>query len=468
MAKKKTSKQSKETAERMRQVAEAAATVKVKKKHKKYVVLVALLLVVVLVLGCWFYDRSSLTISDFLYDTFYELIHPTPDVDEVEHATLAAGTGTANGELLLHFVDVGQGDCIIVQFPDGKNMIIDGGPRSAKNAVLKYIDAQGITEFEYLLLTHSDEDHCGSIDDVILHTDVKNIFWPGVSENTVKTAVYKQFLTAMRDEGATVKVSEAGMKFGSEDFGYWFYIITPEAGEADRVKANDAHSVNAISPIMFLKFGDLTVCFTGDSNDYNEPQFVEKLAALDTDGDGDAGDEDDRKFFDCDILKVAHHGSESSSAQSFLDAVRPEYAVIQAGAGNKYGHPTPQALSRLESTRNSNGREGADIYCTMDCGNIVFRLAAEDGSAKVAEITSSKALKNLNTNRAESVRAESGPVESARLAAAAEKVGNARLAAGKRGASARAEGLTGRAAEEMRAVLSCRTLGARVALAAAA
>ena len=395
----KTSRQSKDTASKIRAVAGAASSVKVKKRHRKYVLLVILVLIAAIVVSCWFYDRSSLKISDFLYDTFYELIHPTPEMEGMEYQTVTTGNGVANGEMLIHFIDVGQGDSILIQFPDGKNMVIDGGPRSAKNALLAYLDAQNVTEIEYLMLTHSDEDHCGSLDDVLTHTEVHNIYWPGVSNDTITTAVYRQFTDAKdAEEGAECIVSESGMRFGSEEFGYWFYIITPDEGDADEVKSGDAHSINAISPIMFLEFGDRKVCFTGDSNEENEEVFVQKTRVLDWTGDGIA-DEEDLSFYDCDILKVAHHGSESSSTQAFLDIVKPEYAVISAGEGNKSGHPTAEALSRLETTPDSLGRDGATIYCTIECGNIVFRLSAEEGDTEIAAITGSKGLHDLNSNR---------------------------------------------------------------------
>lgn len=394
--KRKTSKESRSAAEKVRKVAGAAAGVKVKKKHKKYVLVIVLLLIVAIVVGCWFYDRSSLTFSDFFYDVFYELIHPPQPVDALDHEILPAPEepGVANGEMLVHFVDVGQGDCIILQFPDGKNMVIDGGPRSAKNAVLAYIKAYNITEFEYLMLTHTDEDHCGSIDDIINNTDVKNLFVPGVTTSQITTAVYRQFTEAVENElktveGATSKISAAGMTFGSEAFGYQFEIIVPEADYHESVKSSSAELINSVSPIMFLTFGDKKICFTGDSNEMNEPLFLEKIKTIDRNGDGSV-DEEDFAWYDCDILKVAHHGSRTSSTQEFLDVVKPEIAVIQAGEGNKYGHPTPEALSRLENTVLTDGSKGAEIYCTIDYGSIVFRLTAENDVTEISEPVSTR------------------------------------------------------------------------------
>lgn len=404
--KRKTSKESKDAAEKVRKVAKAAAGVKVKKKHKKVVLAVSLVLIVAIVVGCWFYDRSSLMFSDFFYDVFYELIHPTQPVDALDHEISPAPEepGVANGEMLVHFVDVGQGDCIILQFPDGKNMVIDGGPRSAKNDVLAYIKAYNITEFEYLMLTHTDEDHCGSIDDIINSTDVKNLFVPGVTTSQITTTVYRQFIEAMENElktveGATSKISAAGMTFGSEEYGYQFEIVVPDEGYHESVKSSNAELINSVSPIMFLTFGDKKICFTGDSNEMNEPIFLEKIKTIDRNGDGTV-DEEDYAWYDCDILKVAHHGSRTSSTQEFLDVVKPEIAVIQAGEGNKHGHPTPEALSRLENTVLTDGSKGAEIYCTIDYGSVVFRLTAEDDVTQISEpVTTKKPAKSGDSSR---------------------------------------------------------------------
>ena len=392
----KTSKQSQTTANKVRGVVAAASKVKVKKKYRKYVLPITLLAIVAIVIGCWFYDRSSLTFSDFFYDVFYEVFHPTPPVDAMEHeiAAAPANPGTASGEMLVHFVDVGQGDCIIIQFPDGKNMIVDGGPRKAKNAVLAYIKAYGITEFEYLMLTHTDEDHCGSIDDVILNTDVKYMYVPGVTREQISTAVYKQFLAATENEvkevsGAQVLISAAGMTFGNPDFGYQLEIVVPEADFHESVKGSSAELINAVSPIMFLTFGDTKICFTGDSNEKNEPLFLEKIKQIDRNGDGRV-DEEDEAWYDCDVLKVAHHGSRTSSKQAFLDVVKPEIAVIQAGAGNNHGHPTPEALARLENTVLTDGKKGAEIYCTIDCGSIVLRVTADEAGKTSREVLPQK------------------------------------------------------------------------------
>ena len=391
----KTSKESRDAADRIRGVADAASRVKVKKKHRKYVLVVVLLLIAAIIVGCWFYDRSSLVFSDFFYDVFYEVFHPTPEVDAVEHEIAPAPTepGVANGELLVHFVDVGQGDCIILQFPDGKNMVIDGGPRSAKNAVLAYIKAYDITDFEYLMLTHTDEDHCGSIDDIINSTNVKNMFVPGVTTEQITTAVYRQFNEAVDNElkeveGAQEQISAPGV-IVSSDYGYQIEIIVPEADYHEEVRSSNAELINSVSPIMFLTFGDKKICFTGDSNELNEPIFLEKIRSIDRTGDGTV-DEEDLAWYDCDILKVAHHGSETSSTQAFLDVVKPEIAVIQAGEGNKYGHPTPEALSRLENTVLTDGTKGAEIYCTIDYGSVVFRLTAEDNVTEISDPITTK------------------------------------------------------------------------------
>jgi len=277
------------------------------------------------------------------------------------------------GELIIHFVDVGQGDCIIIQLPDSKTMIIDGGPRSARNAVLNYIDNLGIKVFDYLLLTHTDEDHCGSLDDVILNYEIKTIFMPDVSTSTITTVVYRTFVEAVLEEenaGATVCKSDFDCDFENSEFGYYMDFVTPYPEDYKRVKSGNAEAINSISPIMMLTFLDKKIMFTGDANLITEEVFFEKT-------------KDDGVDYNVDILKVAHHGSRTSTSTNFLNVVKPEIAVIPVGGKNTYGHPTAELLARLKVCSDSGGT--ADVYRTDQNGNVIIKLTSDGVNAVISE-----------------------------------------------------------------------------------
>ena len=287
------------------------------------------------------------------------------------------------GELVIHFVDVGQGDCIIIQFPDNKTMIIDGGPRSARNAVLNYIENLEIKTFDYLLLTHTDEDHCGSLSNVILNYEIKTIFMPDVSTDTITTVVYRTFVNAVIEEeksGAAVYKSNFDCDFENSDYGYYMDFVTPNPENYSKVKSGNAESINSISPIMVLTFFDKKIMFTGDANLMTEEVFFKNIE------DKDVND------YNVDILKVAHHGSRTSTSTEFLNIVKPEIAVICVGGKNTYGHPTAELLARLNVC---NGGGPAAVYRTDRNGDVIIKLTSNGTDATILPVILENDLSSL-------------------------------------------------------------------------
>lgn len=278
-----------------------------------------------------------------------------------------------NGDLLIHFLYVGQGDSTIVQFPDGKNMIIDGGPRSAAKTVTDIIEANGINKFDYVLLTHPDEDHVGSLDDAMLKTEVKNIFMPDVNTTT---GVYTAFLSAVEvkeDEGANVLISRAGMTI--EGDGYRILFFTP----TDQMYEN-VSDINAISPIIFLEYAGKKAVFTGDATKKTESEFLKVL-------NGSVASEhyslDELRGYDADadIYKAGHHGSNTSSSQEFLQVIRPEISIVSSGADNRYGHPHKDVTDRLEMY--------GTMFNTAVYGHITVIISPDGQTSLITVITES-------------------------------------------------------------------------------
>lgn len=351
--KKKGTQKKSDTQEKIEKVVRTSKKVKVRKKYRPLKAFVTIVICLAILLGALYVYRQQGRPGE------------SPSL-------------LSEGELRIHFVDVGQGDCIMIQLPDGKNMIIDGGDRGSDSvaAVNAYIDrlkgdAQKLT-FDYLLLTHTDSDHVGGLDDVILRedVDVKKMFVPRLTTDQITTQVYRDFLSAIEQEktvveGVTVEYSTVDSDFENLEVGYRFDFVTPTDDCYDMGIFNSAEGKNSVSPIIVMEFGGKKVLFTGDANEkYTEKWFADLIAA-DTQHSLD--------YYDVDVLKVGHHGSETSTGAEFLEVVKPEYAVISYGEGNKYGHPREELLTRLRGYM-----PDSNIYRTAEDGTIVLSIRKDE------------------------------------------------------------------------------------------
>ena len=304
-----------------------------------------------------------------------------------------SGSGSGNnplqrgeGELQVHFIDVGQGDCILILFPDGKDMLIDcanyNNSSDYRTETLDYIDNY-VTDgqLDYLMLTHCDSDHVYFMDEVLEEYQVDNVFMPNVlathskvaaagiaqekldmftDKDTVETACYADFfIAALTEPDCTVTLnvdpdlSTNAIVIEETTYRLTFYCPTQEY--YDESNLNSAEKKNAISPIGVLEYNDFKIVLTGDSNEINEPTFVDRVGGK----------------LDCDVLKVGHHGSETSSTDEFLDCITCEYAVISCNAaGNTFNHPRQATLDRFID-------RDMTIYRTDNNGNIVLSVKEE-------------------------------------------------------------------------------------------
>lgn len=304
-----------------------------------------------------------------------------------------------DGELQVHFIDVGQGDCILILFPDGKDMLIDCANYNDSSAyrteTLNYIKSY-VTDgqLDYIMLTHCDSDHVYFMDEVLEEFQVDNVFMPNVlathdkiaeanlpqeqlnrftDKDTVSTACYANFFIAAltepdcnvylnvdpdEDTNAIVLTDDGLQNSSSPDtdatYRLTFYCPTQEYYDSSDLSS--AEEKNAISPIGILEYNDFRLVLTGDSNEINEPTFVERIGGS----------------VDCDVLKVGHHGSETSSTTEFLNCIDCEYAVISCNAdGNTFNHPRQTTLDRLIA-------QDMTIYRTDNNGNIVLTVTDGD------------------------------------------------------------------------------------------
>lgn len=298
--------------------------------------------------------------------------------------------------LEVHFIDVGQGDSIVIKFPDGKAMMIDAGGRyntghvdegkKVKDEIIAYVkDVAKISVFDAVLLTHSDADHSDYVDDVIETFEVKKIFLPDYDGEidgeggSIPTKTFNDVVIAANKEtytdpdGNTRKaevIKNVDTVNNISGNGYSMISYCRSAEYYDTVKKSSAQALNSVSPISVLTYGNRSVVFTGDAegkgkND-TEHWFIDKKIDI-----------------DCDVLKVGHHGSESGTSADFLNYIDPEFAVISAGTGNSYGHPTPSTLDRLAAYRDAipdGDYDGIkEIYRTDNDGDVVLTIGENGG-----------------------------------------------------------------------------------------
>ena len=329
------------------------------KKHtasKIIIAVVVILLIVAIALGIFY------AVAPEEFNALKEKLFPSEPSSPGTQPTL-------EGTLEMTVIDIGQGDCIFLQFPDGQTMIMDAGSEFGStneyDQLTAHLTLRGIDSLDYVFITHSDYDHIRYMQDIFEDYEVKNIYMPRVADDM--SATWTKTVAAIEKETWT---NESGETVDSEIY-YTVgdFVIQGEdwtmnchsylEDDYPSVKESSSAEVkNAVSPVCFLEYADRTIVLTGDSNERNEEYLLER-GVLDKDAD---------------VLKVGHHGSRTSSLQEFLNAVDCEYAIVSYGEGNTYKHPHSELMSRLEDytdVRPDNDYNGYKyVYETPKDGNV--------------------------------------------------------------------------------------------------
>ncbi len=245
---------------------------------------------------------------------------------------------TASNVLTVTFLDVGQGDAILVETPDGVQLLIDGGP---DNTVLRRLSQElpwFDTNLDMVLGTHPDKDHIGGLVDVLKRYQVDKII---TTENTGETMVASTFQKGLLNEGVPVEMARAGQVYqlGASTT---LTIFAP-AGNPAMLESNTA------SIVARLSYGEIDFMLTGDAPSSIEAYLVKMYGSE----------------LRSEVLKLGHHGSKTSSSEEFLDTVTPRYAVVSAGKDNSYGHPHQNVVDAVLA-------RNITLMNTGDAGSVTF------------------------------------------------------------------------------------------------
>jgi competence protein ComEC len=250
-----------------------------------------------------------------------------------------ARSASTDGELTVAFLDVGQGDGIFIETPDGVQVLIDGGPDATVLRSLGGVMGVGDRTIDVVMGTHPDKDHVAGLVDVLARYQVAQVLR---TENVNDTAPSEAFDWAVEAESTNVSYARAGQiwQLGASTT---LTILSPASNPAQ-------WESNAASIVALLRFGDTEFLLTGDAGEGTESYLVEEYGSA----------------LQAEVLKLGHHGSRTSSSEVFLETVKPQYAVVSAGKDNDYGHPHDEVVKRV-------GAVGAELVSTAEGGTVLFR-----------------------------------------------------------------------------------------------
>jgi len=227
---------------------------------------------------------------------------------------------TSLGSVEVHYIDVGQGDCILIE-SDNHNMLIDCGESSESDEVMAYLQSQNISHLDYVVGTHPHSDHMGGMSSIVDNFEIDNFLMPYIPDDDMPTTKYfEKLLVSLDNKNMDIKNPESGDKIS---LGYAeFIVVAPNQKEYS--------NTNNYSIGLIMTHGDNSFIFTGDAESSAEEEMI-----------------NNGLLKDIDVYKAGHHGSSTSSSEEFLDVIKPEYAVIMCGEGNSYGHPNDDAVERI-------------------------------------------------------------------------------------------------------------------------
>ena len=262
-------------------------------------------------------------------------------IEPVEESTSAAVSNVSGEDLLVHFIDVGQADCALIEYGD-YHMLIDGGNKEDGQLVISYLEQQGVQELDAVVCTHAHEDHVGGLPSVLAVYPTAAVYAP---TKTYASNVFDDFLYYVDQQGLEIILPAPGDTI--VDDGLTVTVLGPVQSYAE---------TNDTSIVLKLEYGGTSFLFTGDMETTAENDMLDYWGS--------------QVDWHVDVLKVGHHGSDTSTGYRFLNEVMPTYGVISVGEDNSYGHPHEEPMSRLNQA-------GVTLFRTDELGTV---LASSDGT----------------------------------------------------------------------------------------
>ncbi|MBS7344046.1 MAG: MBL fold metallo-hydrolase [Caryophanon sp.] len=264
-----------------------------------------------------------------------------------ELTSTPATPSEAGDDMRVHFIDVGQGDSILIESPNDAYMLIDGGDKGSGDEVVAYLDAQGIDTLDYVVATHPDADHIGGLIDVLKEKEIEHWIDSGKAHTS---QTYLEMLSLIDEKDIDFIVPQID---DTIDFDDALDVVVLQADE-------DASDNNEASVVLKVTYNDRSFLFAADAGVKKEKDML-------------------AQDIDADVLKAGHHGSNTSSSEAFIKAVSPEVTILSYGEGNKYGHPHAEVTNLLE-------KYNSLIYATAQSGTIVVETDGVNLSVLDADV----------------------------------------------------------------------------------
>lgn len=242
-----------------------------------------------------------------------------------------------SNKMLIHFIDVDQGDSILVQV-NNQNLLIDSGPSSAKEKLFNYLNSINVKTFNYIIATHPHEDHIGNMSSIINNFKVLNFYAPKATSNTKAFETMVESLSRKSLKINVIKANINSMDLGKNTKVEFF---SPNNSTYD--------NMNNYSPIFKITYGQTSFLFTGDAEELIESEVINKNYNL-----------------KADLLKIGHHGSSTSTSKRFFESINPKISVISVGENNTYNHPTEKVLSTINNSKILRTDLDGNILITSD------------------------------------------------------------------------------------------------------
>lgn len=245
------------------------------------------------------------------------------------------------GQLIVHMIDVGQADCFLL-IQGETTALVDCGTRSTGKKAVAYLQELGITDLDYVIGTHPHDDHMGGMYDVITSFNVGTIIIPDSRNGKITANWYLKLMNELQTGNYEIHYAQQGDIYELENAN--MQVLAAET---------DVSNTNNYSIVLKVSFGEMDMIMTGDAETEIERKILESGVDI-----------------DAEILKVGHHGSDTSNSEAFLDAISPEYGLISCGYSNKYNHPIKEVMERLKE-------RNVEIYRTDELGSVVLTITSD-------------------------------------------------------------------------------------------